>query len=87
MARAVNGKINMRRRYAMKMVTVGSPGGCSGTLWAVGINIYPVRRRCLPEKQRKSEVAMVFCSSTESKEVRSFGGLLRPKKKPAWFGW
>ena len=53
------------------MVTMGSPGGWSGTLWAVGCKHLSVRSRCLLEKQRKLEAAMVSCSSTESKK-RSF---------------
>ena len=78
---------HVRRRYAVKMVTTGSPGW-SGTLWAVGCkhlsSVDALFARKAAEVGR-GDGLMLF--DREQKKVLRSVGSSDPKKTAAWFGW
>jgi hypothetical protein len=82
------GIINMRRRYAVKMVTMGSPGGWSGTLWAVGCKRLSSAEALFVRKAAEvgSGDGFLLIDREQKKVLRSVGSS-DPKKTAAWFRW
>ncbi len=77
----------MRRRYAVKMVTMGSPGGWSGTLWAVGCKHLSSAEALFARKTSEvgSGDGLLLIDQEQNKILRSVGSA-DPKKTAAWFG-